>query len=584
MIVVAAKTSIMGFPKLFHQCRQALRVTPLVVLLMFLVMASTGCTNSFLNGWLDPSQVGAYGVQNTLEIRRSLSIQDTPAGVAGATEPGPDDLEPWSEEYRIAKGDVIVLRILELQMRGQETAMQVVVNETGMINMQLLGWFKVEGMTERELQDEIADLVEQRNLVIDPQVVVQVVSKTGTLYSVFGSIQWPGMYPVSRPDFRLLEALSQAGGLLDMVRQVYVYRIIKPGSSSSRVVEPAPPVGSQVDFSEGSGSVDYPTFSVLSQSFSPPRNLQAADTGTGSLGDDEEPPAEEGPSEDDFTQELMDILVPPTTAPEAEEPVTTEMATTSEAPTTAEAPTTSEAPATQAVLPQPAGRPSWVFLNGKWVELQPPPESPPITEPAPELDEAQVKQPAIEPEVDWGALAEEIEQRIIEIPADPLRDGEMRYNIVIRPGDVIRVKVGPTGEYYVFGQVFRPGAYSLTGREMTLKSAIASAGGLAPMAWPDRCTIVRRIGDREELIPVNLDAIFAGKEPDVYLKRDDLIEVGSHAFAPFLASIRTAFRFTYGFGFVYDRNFGSFDTQGGMPNPRLTREAERRALFPGIFP
>ena len=33
--------------------------------------------------------------------------------------------------------------------------------------------------------------------------------------------------------------------------------------------------------------------------------------------------------------------------------------------------------------------------------------------------------------------------------------------------------------------------------------------------------------------------------------------VGTNMFAPFIAAVRGAFRFTYGFGFLYDRNFAS---------------------------
>jgi hypothetical protein len=31
--------------------------------------------------------------------------------------------------------------------------------------------------------------------------------------------------------------------------------------------------------------------------------------------------------------------------------------------------------------------------------------------------------------------------------------------------------------------------------------------------------------------------------------------VGTNAFQPFVASFRNAFRITYGFGFLYDRNY-----------------------------
>jgi len=47
----------------------------------------------------------------------------------------------------------------------------------------------------------------------------------------------------------------------------------------------------------------------------------------------------------------------------------------------------------------------------------------------------------------------------------------------------------------------------------------------------------------------------------MYLKPDDVIEVGTNAVAPFLAAIRGGFRMTYGFGFLYDRNYAPAQQQ-----------------------
>jgi hypothetical protein len=44
--------------------------------------------------------------------------------------------------------------------------------------------------------------------------------------------------------------------------------------------------------------------------------------------------------------------------------------------------------------------------------------------------------------------------------------------------------------------------------------------------------------------------------PDVYLKPDDRINVGTNFWAYPLAVVRNGFRVSYGFGFVLDRNFG----------------------------
>jgi polysaccharide biosynthesis/export protein len=131
----------------------------------------------------------------------------------------------------------------------------------------------------------------------------------------------------------------------------------------------------------------------------------------------------------------------------------------------------------------------------------------------------------------------------------------MRYNIVLRPRDMIVVPQPVIGEYYMGGHVMRPGVYSLTGREITVKQAVISAGMLDGIAIPARTDIVRRIGqDREVIVRLQIDRIFAGAQPDVFLKPNDQILVGTNWYAPFLAAARGAFRMTYGFGFIYDRN------------------------------
>ena len=54
--------------------------------------------------------------------------------------------------------------------------------------------------------------------------------------------------------------------------------------------------------------------------------------------------------------------------------------------------------------------------------------------------------------------------------------------------------------------------------------------------------------------------------------------------APFLATIRNSFRLTYGFGFVWDRNFADIEQTGGRANPRVVREARQQQFLPGLFP
>lgn len=180
-------------------------------------------------------------------------------------------------------------------------------------------------------------------------------------------------------------------------------------------------------------------------------------------------------------------------------------------------------------------------------------------------------------------LTQELAQpvRIIEVPLKDLLAGDPRYNLVIRPYDLISVPPGSVGEYYMMGNVARTGAYDITGRRLTVKEAVAAAGGFGPLAWPSRADLVRRVSqDEEQIIQLDLDAIFAGTAPDFYLKPNDILNVGTTPAAVFLAVLRNAFRFSYGFGFVYDRNFADADTFQAKEQirQRRTQEAALRGI------
>jgi hypothetical protein len=171
----------------------------------------------------------------------------------------------------------------------------------------------------------------------------------------------------------------------------------------------------------------------------------------------------------------------------------------------------------------------------------------------------------------------ELSQRVIEIDVPALRNGDPRYNVVIRNRDVIQVPVD-TGLFYLMGQINRPGVYALGGRDITIKQAIAIAGGFAPLAWPKSVEVIRKEAgsDKQIVLQVDLDRIFGGLDADFILKDDDVVNVGSNFVAPFLFIARNSFRFTYGFGFVYDRNFADQDAYSARANPE-TIEQNRRA-------
>lgn len=191
---------------------------------------------------------------------------------------------------------------------------------------------------------------------------------------------------------------------------------------------------------------------------------------------------------------------------------------------------------------------TWVFLNGRWVLVR---------RDTPALASSAVNVPGAPPLPLYT-------QRVIRIPMEALVSGHSLYNIVIRPGDIIRVPPRPDTNVFVGGQVARPGAYALDD-ELTLQRVIVAAGGLGTLAVPDRCDLVRMVGpNRQAIIRLNLRAIAEGTQPDVFLKANDMINIGTDFWALPLAVIRNGFRATYGFGFLLDRNFGN-DVFGAPP-------------------
>jgi protein involved in polysaccharide export with SLBB domain len=178
-----------------------------------------------------------------------------------------------------------------------------------------------------------------------------------------------------------------------------------------------------------------------------------------------------------------------------------------------------------------AGHIEWIFQDGKWVPVQVGPPRP--IKPVIKIEPGeQLAAPPREKEPVFALEQEGARTRLIRIPADKLLAGDPRYNIVIKPGDSIFVPVDIVGEFCIMGNVNRTGYIPITGRPMTLKQAIAAAGGLGPLAWPKRCEVVRRIGrKKEEIVMVDLDKIASGEQPDFFIKPHDLINVGTHATA-----------------------------------------------------
>ena len=586
----------------------------------------SGCGNKFF----DPAQVGRFRpVPAVNVILDSLGVaEEAPAAWEGAEEPLPVDTVVTESDYAFRSGDVVSISIFELLREGTYHTNNYVVTETGKISIPEVGVIQAAGLTETQLEAKIREVLSP-NILKEPSVTAAMVSSQQRAFSVLGDgVPLPGRYFLPRYDFRLTDALATAGSPRQFnVSYIYVSRVIDEGGTGPGPINPGfgelelkaiEPETTRPDLPRQSPAApraqyQWPRSNVVIASSEmiadgEPRPLASPSSqldprtvnrlyatnnaGNSPAGLAAQQKVDEPTSVDDILKTLsertrreqgtdqqppLEKTRAPSLTPAPAAPATTNgLLDPNKAgeiewifrdgqwvPVQIESQKPSEKPAEQGQV----GHIEWIFQNGKWVPIQvgpAVPAEPPIGIPP----EQKLPVPSREAPAVPGWEQEGAKTRLIKIPADKLLAGDPRYNIVIKPGDSVFVPVDIIGEFCIMGNVNRTGYIPITGRPMTLKQAIAAAGGLGPLAWPKRCEIVRRIGKKKgEIVMVDLDKIASGEQPDFFIKPHDLINVGTHATSRWRAVLRNAFRATYGFGFVYDRNFADRDFYTHRPIP-----------------
>lgn len=483
-----------------------------------------GCALNPMNGFLDPTKVGQFPPEyKEGGIRRVLTPKESPFGIANSTEPAAEDLVPKYEKYRLVATDQLALSIDDFINGGVPFTAAQEVDSDGFIRIPQLGMIKVVGMTDDEVEEDIKTRIRQKKILPNPVVQVQITQKSQQLFAILGSIRSAGTYPLPRPDLRLLEAIGLAGDMGAGVRKLYVIRRTADAGESTKPVNTSP------------GNRPTPKKDLVVPPPDETENFRGVSLSAGgSLATAQTTPQK---SELDAALNPNSKAATAQSAPAGEKP----FAPLIFDPATGElkegsAPTSTQAPQT-APFQEPGGEFHW------------------------EDEPAMVQS-----------------QRVIEIDVNGLKAGDPKQNIVVRNRDTIMIPVD-TGLFYLMGEINRPGPFAFNDREITLKQGVAIGGGFSQLAWPSRCEIIRREKgtDKQITIPVNIDAIFAGVEDDILLKDDDIVNVGSNIVAPFLFVIRNSFRFTYGFGFVYDRNFADKDSYTVKQNPETLQQIRRQS-------
>lgn len=478
-----------------------------------------GCT---WDSYMDPSIVGRWERTPTrVPILNHIgAIEDPGSQYVDVTEITNDDLIPETDIYRVGPGDFLDLTIYDLITRGQAELLPRQIDQNGYIQIPQLGRIFVSGKTETEVADAIGQ--KMASLVADPLVSVVVQQRRQQVFHLTGNVGAAGPYSILNADFRLYEALIAAGGFPEYTKDIFIYRQV-PLDENTTNLSPEDPSDRNLNPDQNTPMQDGENLLDVIDDLSAPGMMSGSMNNSGVVASLNSQPANEEP--------LIDLIEPVRADTNANQTATS---------------TTDES----AKMP-PA--PRWRFVDGQWVR-----ESIPIA--------ARRSIGTPDSNVLQDSRGQLFTQRVIRVPVEPLVAGDARYNIVIRPGDIIRVPPSPVGFYYLRGEIARPGVYNLPAvGKLTLLRAIASAGDFAPTAIPERVDLTRMVGlDEQATIMLNARAIAEGTQPDIYIKPDDMINIGTSFWASPLAVLRGGFRTSYGFGFLLDRNFGN-DVFGAPP-------------------
>lgn len=132
-----------------------------------------------------------------------------------------------SQTYLIGPGDLLSVTVFDLP----ELNRKVRVGSNGIIQLPLIGSMKAAGLDESELASAIATRLSGSYLQ-NPQVDVFVEEYKSQQVAVTGSVTKPGLYPLTRERYTILDMLSEAGGLSRDAGPVIEFIPARGGKSS----------------------------------------------------------------------------------------------------------------------------------------------------------------------------------------------------------------------------------------------------------------------------------------------------------------------------------------------------------------
>jgi len=140
---------------------------------------------------------------------RGQPVLETPQQVNDRIRELSTSLRMMPHDYVIGPGDLLGIYVFDVQ----ELSRDVRVSQTGTIGIPLVPVrVHVAGLTEMQVQQKIAELLEANGLLTHADVSVSVKEHKSKPITVVGAVMHPMVYEADRP-VTLLEVLAEAGGI-----------------------------------------------------------------------------------------------------------------------------------------------------------------------------------------------------------------------------------------------------------------------------------------------------------------------------------------------------------------------------------
>ncbi|MAB71362.1 MAG: hypothetical protein CMJ54_02520, partial [Planctomycetaceae bacterium] len=195
-----------------------------IAMFLFAMLSAVSMTGCEIDSFFNPSVTGYYEhTPTSMPILDRIDVIEREVGYRPEiTQPTADDLVPNELVYRLAPGDVVRVEIYELVAANQTDVSVRVIDQAGSIRLPTLGDLQAAGLTVDELQEDIIRRLD--GLITDPLVTVVLEDGRSFQFTIYGAVAGTGIYALTRPDFRIMDALSLAGGTASTTQRILIIR------------------------------------------------------------------------------------------------------------------------------------------------------------------------------------------------------------------------------------------------------------------------------------------------------------------------------------------------------------------------